>query len=92
MARTVDRFYGLFVNPNASSATGKEHGGGVTSIKLLVGGWEEEAFLPTIHGPITDNEQLSDWDSIEAVGAADDPARFRVDVDLVEMPDVCAQP
>lgn len=55
-------------------------------LHLSISVWEEETFV----APVRDDRrlrcewELSDWESIEAVGAADDPTRFKV---VFETPD-----
>lgn len=52
---------------------------------MAIGHWDEEQFTVTIHGAASaDNCRDVDWDNIEAVGAADDASRFRIDEPLAE--------
>lgn len=91
MARAEERSYVLHVNPIQSSAAGGNIGGPRVGLCLLVDSWEEESFVAPIH----EREYLvralrcPNWESIEAVGAADDPARFRIDPALAEAPEPC---
>jgi len=54
-------------------------------LSLAVEGWVEESFTVPVH--VADAAAVDpnlDWDHIEAVGAADDASRFRVDEPLAE--------
>ena len=56
------------------------------AIRLAVGEWEEEAFNPIIRLPDTGIAVPGlNWEDIEAVGAADDASRFRIDSPLEEL-------
>lgn len=56
------------------------------AIRLTIGEWEEETFNPIICLPDTvATVQGLNWEDIEAVGAADDASRFRVDSPLEEL-------
>ena len=56
------------------------------AIQLAVGEWEEEAFNPIIRLPDTGATVPGpNWEDIEAVGAADDGSRFRIDSPLKEL-------
>ena len=60
--------------------------------RLAVEGWEESVFVMVVQKrePARACRPANDWDEIEAVGAADDAARFRIDFDLVEPAGGCA--
>ena len=56
------------------------------AIRLAVDEWEEDAFNPIIRFPDTGATVPGlNWEDIEAVGAADDASRFRIDSPLEEL-------
>ena len=56
------------------------------TIRLAIGEWEEEAFNPIIRLPDTVVTVPGlNWEDIEAIGAADDASRFRIDTPLEEL-------
>ena len=56
------------------------------AIRLAIGDWVEEAFDPMIRllDPPVNSPEFN-WDDVEAVGAADDASRFRIDSPLEEL-------
>jgi hypothetical protein len=70
----------------ASSATGKIPPENTAAVSLPVRVWEEETFgLPLGEMPASHRRRaLLDWEEVEAVGAADDPARFQIDVQTAD--------
>jgi len=56
------------------------------TVSLPISAWEEAAFLVQL-GEVAAGLslwELPDWENIEAVGAADDPARFKIQFSKVE--------
>lgn len=50
--------------------------------------WEEDTFSVPVAAPPAlchTPEDLSAWENIEAIGAADDPARFKADLGMPEL-------
>ena len=70
------------------STAGKVQNEQAPATRLPVSAWEEETFALRVRdaGPAAD---LADWDNIEAIGAADDPARFRVEFSVTEPTATC---
>jgi len=61
--------------------------------RLPVGAWDEETFALTIHQagaavPVP-SVVWPDWEDIEAVGAADDPTRFKIEFQVTEQVSSC---
>ena len=68
----------------ASSVVGKVPLERPVTIPLPISVWEEGTFVVPV-GEVTAGRprwELPDWENIEAVGAADDPARFRIGFEI----------
>jgi hypothetical protein len=91
MALAKKRFYVPGVSPIQSSAAGGTIGGPRVGLGLLVDSWEEESFVATVHERelLVRALRCPNWESIEAVGAADDPTRFRIDSAMNDAPEPC---
>jgi hypothetical protein len=91
MALAKERSYVPGVNPIQSSAAGGAIGGPGVGLGLLIDSWEEESFVATVHERelLVRALRCPNWESIEAVGAADDPTRFRIDSAMNEAPEAC---
>ena len=75
----------------ASSVAGKILSERSATVPLPISAWEEDAFAVPV-GEATARRlrrELLDWDSIEAVGAADDPARFKIGFQTAETSGPC---
>lgn len=60
-----------------------------TAVRLAIGQWEEESFALDLQKPEPLPSRLDlEWDSIEAIGAADDASRFRIDVSREELAEI----
>ena len=57
-----------------------------TVVRLPVSVWEEETFAaPVYEGRVRRSKLgLVDWENIEAVGAADDAARFKINFQTID--------
>ena len=60
-------------------AVRNERGKAIRATRLTIGDWEEEAFDVSVRVPAVVTPFDSGWDNIEAIGAADDASRFRID-------------
>jgi len=91
MASAKAGVYVPVVNPIQSSAAGGTIGGRGVGAGLLVDSWEEESFVVSVHERelLVRALRCPNWESIEAVGAADDPSRFRIDPARAEAPEPC---
>ena len=78
------------VKTTASTPVDEVHNEQRVAIRLTIGSWSEETFTPIINLP---NHVVTvpefNWDDIEAVGAADDASRFRIDSPLEELTGSC---
>jgi hypothetical protein len=63
-------------------------------LPLRISAWEEETFIVVAGAGAAaarrSRERL-DWEDIEAVGAADDPSRFKIDIQTVETLGLCLE-
>ena len=52
----------------------------LTTVPLPISAWDESAFAVSVGGVAVGRPQweVPDWEDIEAVGAADDPLRFKI--------------
>ena len=68
------------------STAGKVQNEQAPATRLPVGAWEEESFEVRVcdGGAGRPAADLPDWENIEAIGAADDPARFKVEFPMTE--------
>jgi hypothetical protein len=59
--------------------------------RLPVSAWEEETFALRVRdvGATRPTADSPDWENIEAIGAADDPARFSVEFPVTESTSAC---
>ncbi len=90
MAKEFVRPY--LANMKATPSTaGKVQNEQTLATRLPVSAWEEESFALTIHeaGAAVPSRIGPDWDEIEAIGAADDPARFRIEFQVTEQVSSC---
>jgi hypothetical protein len=63
----------------ASSVDGKVQPEQPATIPLAISAWEEETFVVAVGAAAArPHWEMPDWENIEAVGAADDPARFKI--------------
>lgn len=71
----------------ASSVVGKVLPERSATVPLPISAWEEGAFAVPVGEAAAGRPRLEvpDWENIEAVGAADDPARFKIEFQTVEM-------
>jgi len=87
MAKALRRSY---VAPNMkatpSSPAGEDRNEQPLVTRVPISAWEEETFALTVRDAGVEQPvaTLADWESIEAVGAADDPARFRIEFEMTE--------
>jgi len=75
----------------ASSVVGKVLPERSATVLLPISAWEEDGFTVPV-GEATASRlrrELLDWENIEAVGAADDPARFRIGFQTAESSGLC---
>jgi hypothetical protein len=52
-----------------------------TTVPLPISAWDESAFAVSVAGDVAVGRpqwEVPDWENIEAVGAADDPLRFKI--------------
>lgn len=59
------------------------------SLPVAIDSWDEEFFAVQIRPAQVAAYPNPDWDDIEAIGAADDASRFRVDDPLAETLGIC---
>ena len=73
------------------STVGKVQNERAPATRLPISAWEEETFALRVReaGATRPVADLPDWDNIEAIGAADDPARFRVELSVTEPTGAC---
>jgi hypothetical protein len=64
------------------------------TVPLPISAWEEDVFVVTVDETSAGRvrRELLDWESIEAIGAADDPARFKIGFQAAELSGVCLKP
>ena len=70
----------------ASSVVGKVLPERSATVPLPISAWEEGAFAVPV-GDVAASRprwEVPDWENIEAVGAADDPARFKIEFQAAE--------
>ena len=70
----------------ASSVVGKVLPERSATVPLPISAWEEDGFTVPVGEATADRlrRELLDWDNIEAVGAADDPSRFKIVFQVAE--------
>jgi hypothetical protein len=70
----------------ASSVVGKVLPERSAMVPLLISAWEEGTFVVPVGEVAADRLrwEVPDWENIEAVGAADDPARFKIGFQTAE--------
>ena len=75
----------------ASSVVGKVLPERSATVPLPISAWEEGTFAVPV-GEVAASRprwELPDWENIEAVGAADDPARFKIGFQTAESSGLC---
>jgi hypothetical protein len=78
----------------ASAVVGKVQPERPATIPLAISGWAEDAFAVAVNGVEAGRSrwELPDWENIEAVGAADDPARFKIEFQTANTSALCLKP
>jgi hypothetical protein len=78
----------------ASSAAGTVGPDRPPTVPLPISAWEEETFIVLAGAgaaAVRRSRERLEWEDIEAVGAADDPTRFKIDIQTVETLGLCLE-